>query len=135
MILVDTSVWIEGLRRGDSPEANWIRAAVRGKQTLCICGVIVTEVLQGVRHARDYAETKAQMEHLVYLLTPRETYVLAADIYRAARARGKTIRNTVDCIIAACALLNDVPLAQRDRDFETIADVSDLRLVDLGDAT
>ena len=131
MILVDTSVWVEGLRRGDSPEANWIRAAVRDKQTLCICGVIVTEVLQGVRHARDYAETKAQMEHLVYLLTPREAYILAADIYRAARARGRTIRNTVDCIIAACAIVNDVPLAQRDRDFHIIADLSDLRLVDL----
>jgi predicted nucleic acid-binding protein len=38
----------------------------------------------------------------------------------------------VDGIIAACAILNDVALAQRDRDFQIIAGLADLRLVDLG---
>ncbi len=72
------------------------------------------------------------LDRLPYIPTDREAYVLAADIYRAARARGRTIRNTVDCIIAACAIVNDVALAERGRDFHTIAELSDLRLVELG---
>jgi len=133
VILVDTSVWVEYLRDRDreSPAADWLDRAILRGETPCVCGVVLTEVLQGVRGQAEHRKVTRTLDHLPYIPTSREVHVLAAQIYRAARARGRTIRNTVDCIIAACAIANGVALAQRDRDFQIIADLSDLRLVDL----
>jgi len=127
-MLVDSSVWVDYFRGGPSPEADYLDAAIAADADLCLCGVVLTEVLQGIGPPRVYRKVRGQLDALLYLPTPREAYALAADIYRAARAQGRTIRNTVDCIIAACAIVHDVPLLQRDRDFVTIASVSKLQL-------
>jgi len=49
------------------------------------------------------------------------TYLQAADIYRQGRRKGFTIRSSTDCLIAAIAIENRVPLWHRDRDFAAIA--------------
>jgi predicted nucleic acid-binding protein len=131
LILVDTSLWIDALRDDGSPEAEWVRGNILEEAQLCTCGAIVTEILQGARSPREYRHANKLINELTYLPTPRSAYTLAADIYRAARTKGETTRSTVDCIIAACAIVNDVPLVQKDRDFVTIASVSDLQLIRL----
>ncbi len=129
MILVDTSVWIDYFRGVDSPEAQRLSSDIAGDENLCICGIILTEILQGIKSETRYKAVKRLLKALIYLPIPREAYYLAADIYRAAQKRGHTIRNTVDCIIAASAISNKVQLFQKDRDFLTIASVSKLALV------
>ncbi len=129
MILVDTSVWIDYFRGVDSPEARRLASDIAGDEDVCICGMILTEILQGIKSESQYGTVKRSLEALLYLPISRDAYHLAADIYRAARKRGKTIRNTVDCIIAACAITNNVRLLQKDRDYLTIASVSKLKLV------
>jgi len=128
VILVDTSVWIDFLKGNDSAADRWITSAINQGRAICICGVILTEILQGLRSGRQVREITRLFEPVIYLLTVRDSYILAADIHRAARARGKAIRNTTDCIIAACAITNNMPLAQKDKDFVTIAELSDLEL-------
>lgn len=128
MILVDTSVWIDLLKGNDTAADRWLTSAINQGRAICICGLILTEILQGLRPGKQVREITRLFEPVIYLLTVRDSYTLAADIHRAARARGKTIRNTTDCIIAACAITNNVPLAQKDKDFVTIADLSDLEL-------
>ena len=129
MILVDTSVWVEHFRGTEAAEALWLADALAADEELCICGLVLTEILQGISSQRQHRVTSSFLESLVYLPAERETHVLAAELYRTARKKGRTIRNTVDCIIAACAIAHDVPLLQRDRDFVTIADLSALQLV------
>jgi hypothetical protein len=51
----------------------------------------------------------------------------AVDLYRLARQGGFTVRSSVDCLIAACALRHDLEVVHRDRDFTAIARVSALR--------
>ena len=51
----------------------------------------------------------------------------AVDLYRAARKRGATVRSSVDCLIAACALRNGAEILHRDRDYSSLARVSALR--------
>jgi predicted nucleic acid-binding protein len=46
--------------------------------------------------------------------------VAAADIYRKCRKRGKTVRKTVDCIIAAIVRENELTLFHNDADFGVI---------------
>ncbi len=129
MILVDTSVWIDFFRDVESCETTWLINVITDNDNLCICGPILAEILQGIVSGRECKKVKRFFSPFIYLPTLRNTYYLAADIYRAARANGKTVRNTIDCIIAACAIENDVQLLQQDKDFLTIADVSKLKLV------
>ena len=129
MILVDTSVWIDHLRDEASPEARRLARALEDNEDLCICGLIWTEILQGIRSDRQYRQVKRSLGALIYLPLDRAGHTRAADLYRRARRHGRTIRNTADCIIAACAIAHNVPLLQKDRDFETIAAVCELRLV------
>ncbi|HPD17546.1 MAG TPA: PIN domain-containing protein [Planctomycetota bacterium] len=129
MTLVDTSVWVDYFRDAATPEAGWLEHAILDDADLCVCGPVLTEVLQGVRSDTELATVQQAMRELVYLETSREAHEAAAAIYRAARKRGKPIRNAVDCVIAACAIAHDVPVLQSDRDFASIASVSQLRLI------
>lgn len=63
--------------------------------------------------------------------TPLKTYIHVADIYRACRAKGFTIRKTNDCLIAAVAIEYSCELLYKDKDFKdfiSIAECVDLRL-------
>jgi predicted nucleic acid-binding protein len=128
MILVDTSVWIDFLRGAGSAEAGCLASLLEEESDICICGLILTEILQGIRESGQHRKVRRSLEPLIYLPTHRSVYVRAADIYRAARARGETIRNSLDCIIASVAIEHGVPLLQRDRDFTLIAAHSRLKL-------
>ncbi len=128
MILLDTSVWIDALRGTQTPEVLRFRKAIEADETICICGLVLTEVLQGMKSEEDAQAFRDAVGSYVYLTMRRTTYLLAARIARAARARGKAVRSAIDCLIAACAIVNGVSLLQKDRDFQTIAEVSDLRL-------
>ena len=128
MILVDTSVWVDFFRGAETRQARRLRDLLAGEAVVCTCGLIVTEVLQGVRRPAQYRRVRDSLERLLYLPTVRETYVQAAEIYRTARRRGRTLRSTVDCVIAACAIDHDVAILHRDRDYDAIAELSPLRI-------
>lgn len=51
----------------------------------------------------------------------------AINPYRTARRQGLTIRSSLDCIIAACALRKDLTVLHHDRDYEALARISGLR--------
>jgi len=57
-----------------------------------------------------------------------ETFLVAANIYRTLRARGITIRNSVDCMIAAVCIQQGAHLLHNDRDFDRIAGHCDLQV-------
>jgi predicted nucleic acid-binding protein len=50
-------------------------------------------------------------------------------MYRSGRRRGLTIRSSADCLIAAIAIENRVPVWHKDRDFAAIATFTDLAVV------
>ncbi len=129
MILVDTSVWIDFFRGTHSAETRWLASALKNDEDLCICGMVLTEILQGIDDRNQYRRVKRSLDALLFLPTTRVAYELAAEIYRAAKRAGKTVRNSVDCIIAACAIVNKASLVQCDRDYRTLAGVSKLKLV------
>ena len=55
----------------------------------------------------------------------------AADLYRRCRARGSTIRSPLDCLIAAVAIRIDAAVLHEDRDFDALAQYTELRTVEL----
>jgi predicted nucleic acid-binding protein len=120
MLLVDTTVWIDFFASRELPHVRLLEDALLQDDDICICGVILTEVLQGIRDDKDYRKITKRFQSLVFLPMTPETFILSADIYRLLRKKGITIRNAVDCMIAAVAIEHRVPLLHNDRDYEPI---------------
>ena len=124
MLLVDTSVWIESFRaRGglDLEELVDIDEVVT-------CLPVIQEVLQGFDDQRAYNVAREAMLHLPCVESPLRQPVFqeAVDLFRSARRAGLSVRSGVDCLIAACALRNALPVLHRDRDFTLLARVAPL---------
>jgi predicted nucleic acid-binding protein len=125
MILVDTSVWIEVFRaRGAFQMEDHVSL-----DDVVTCLPVVQEVLQGFQDEGAYRHARQAIFALPMLEAPlgQDVFEEAVRLYRAARRAGLTIRSSVDCLIAACAVRADVELLHRDRDFPALARVSSLR--------
>jgi predicted nucleic acid-binding protein len=53
----------------------------------------------------------------------------AIDIYRTLRKKGVTVRKSIDCLIAAYAIIGKMSLLHKDNDFEEIAKEYKLRIL------
>jgi predicted nucleic acid-binding protein len=128
MILVDTSVWIDFFNGHESVEAMHLRSCIEEMQPLTLPGIVLTEILVGMRtdaEAERVAEALSAFDPLPEL-DPTD-YRKAAEIFRACRGRGFTIRSTADCLIAQLCLRHGYDLLAKDRDFDSIAAVFPLR--------
>jgi len=125
-VLVDTSAWVDFFNGHPSPEAEALSRLIREEADVLTCGVVVAEVLQGLRKSKTLTQIEQHFLDMEWL-TPiePETYVDAAGLYRSLRSKGVTIRSTIDCMIAGLADENDVLLLSKDRDLRLIIE-SDL---------
>ena len=121
MILVDTSVWIDYFAGTKNNYCTCLKTAIMNSEDLCTCGVIFTEVLQGIRHDKEFDKVLQVIDDLLYLPQQKSTHILAAEIYRFLRKKGKTIRKPIDCIIAAVSIENSAFILHNDKDFVVIA--------------
>jgi predicted nucleic acid-binding protein len=126
MILVDTSVWIEVFRTRRPLDLESVVAL----EEVVTCLPVVQEVLQGFGDERAFRVARDSMAALPIVESPLSLVVVneAVALYRAARRAGLTVRSSVDCLIAAAALRNDLEVLHRDRDFEALSRVSGLRV-------
>jgi predicted nucleic acid-binding protein len=128
MILVDTSIWIELLA------GRTKLASVDDLTHFVTCGPVVQEVTQGLRSGREsdaFRTAFLAVERLSDPL-PLNVFLEAAELYRYGRSRGYTIRSSTDCLIAAIAIENRVPVWHCDRDFSNIARYTRLSIFDSG---
>lgn len=117
MILVDSSVWIDFFRGSATPQAEILDALI-DNQLLTIGDLILAEVLQGFPDERSAREATVLLSQLELVeLCGREIAVKAARNFRTLRARGITVRKTIDCIIATFCIENGCQLLHNDRDF------------------
>lgn len=117
MVMVDTTVWIDFFGGKSQPHVKLLETLINERDDICICGIILTEILQGIREDTAYKKTKRLLENLIFLPMHYSSFVLSAEIYRKLRRKGITIRKTMDCMIAAVAIENDIALVHNDRDF------------------
>jgi hypothetical protein len=128
MVLIDTTVWIDFFADRNEPHVARLQELIENEEDFALCGVILTEVLQGIRPDTDFKKTKEYLGDLIVLPMRQATFFRAADIYRSLRKRGITIRKPVDCMIASVAIEYDIHLLHNDRDFDHIAKHSKLRI-------
>ena len=109
MILVDSSVWIDYFNGTVTPESTQLDVML-GVQAICVGDLILAEVLRGFRHNKDFKTAKA--------LAGKRIAIKSAENYRLLRAKGITIRKTIDTLIATFCIENNLPLLHSDKDFQ-----------------
>ena len=117
MILVDSSVWIDYFRGDETPQVELLDGMF-GRARLAVGDLIVAEVLQGIQDAREFHLVRHTLEAFAQIdLAGHDIAVKAAMNFRALRARGVTVRKTIDSIIATRCIEDGLTLLHTDRDF------------------
>lgn len=127
MILVDSSVWIDYFRNAIGPETDRLDALL-GEELLIVGDIILAEVLQGFGSDADFNTALGLLGTLPTVdIGGREVGIEAARNFRRLRARGITVRKTIDTLIATWCILNDTRLLYSDRDFDPFVEHLGLR--------
>ena len=117
MIVVDSSVWIDNIRNANTSQVELLRSANAAQ--IIVGDLIILEVLRGLRTEAEAAKQEERL--LSFSVTPLadpDLAVIAASHYRWLRARGITIRSSVDLVIATFCLTYRHYLLHDDRDFD-----------------
>jgi len=127
--MVDTTVWVDFFGGKNTVQVQTLEQYLKDGEDICICGVILSEVLQGIREDSDYTKTLSRFDSFLFLQMNRPTFVKAAELYRTLRRQGVTIRKAVDCMIASVAIEHNIALLHNDKDFDPIEKLCGLRVV------
>jgi predicted nucleic acid-binding protein len=129
VIVVDTSAWVEYLRKTGSPANTALKQGLARGDELGVVDVVRMELLAGAGSDEQVVTASRLLARGVALpaLSPGD-HEYAAMLYRAARRSGATVRSMIDCLVAAVAVRLDSPVLAQDRDYDVLAQVCPLRL-------
>jgi predicted nucleic acid-binding protein len=129
VVIVNTTVCVDYFRGLRNPETDWLGAEI-DRQRLGLTDIILCEVLQGVHADSTAADVERRLRKLeVFETVGVELAIEAARNYRTLRARGHTVRKTIDCLIATFCIRGGHSLLHRDRDFDPFETYLDLSVV------
>ena len=126
MILIDTSAWVEFLRDTGSPVCELVDELLSGE--IAICDAVRMEVLAGARDESHLTSLRRLLARASAIPTQATDYDDAAALYRRCRRRGETVRKLIDCLIAAAAIREGIPVLHNDADFDALARHTELRV-------
>ena len=125
MILVDTSVWVQALRQGDSDEAHEL-SRLLDEDLVTLAAPVRLEILSGAGK-RHLATLERLLSALPVLYPERSTWDLALSWVDIATRRGQQF-GLADLLIGAQATETDAAIWSLDRDFERLASLGLVRL-------
>jgi predicted nucleic acid-binding protein len=127
-VIIDTSVWIETFRpKGDKSLGDLVKQLIRSGRVL-LPGIIKAELLRGAKTPAEFERLKDLLEGLTYLPLNESFWdELAAFSFNLFR-KGLAVP-LLDTAIAFLSIQNHVPLLQRDRHFDMMAKVTELKLL------
>jgi hypothetical protein len=125
MILVDTSVWIHVLKDKTGNVVGAFRSRI-GNEVIVFSRFVQLELLQGANDEHEWSRLDEYLSAQYYLEASEKTWRNAARIYFELRRSGTTVRSPIDCCIACVAMESEAMLLHRDRDFESIANITPL---------
>ena len=80
------------------------------------------ELLAGAKNQPEHSRMRARLLALPRLTVRGLTdFEAAAELYRACRTKGATVRRLMDCLIAAVAIRENASILHNDLDFEVLA--------------
>ena len=130
MTLVDSTVWIDFFDGVSNAHTLWLEKAIKSKR-IGLTDLILCEVLQGFRPEKAFRTAKdALLEFRVFETGGEQMALASVQNYRFLKSKGKTIRKTIDCLIATFCLLEGHSLLHRDRDFDVFERYLGLNVID-----
>ncbi len=123
MILVDSSVWIDYFRGTATRKSEFLARQIdTGGVEIATGDLIVAEVLQGFRSEKQAREAVAAFDLIETVdIGGRTLAVKSAHNYRFLRAKGVTVRSTIDCLVATFCIERRIHLLHDDRDYDSFA--------------
>ena len=117
MIFVDSSVWIDYINDLDSAHTEKLEQ-ILGRQEVVVGDLVLAEVLQGCSDPKLFKETVRLFRLADFVVVGSYRIAIEASRnYIALRAKGITIRKTVDTLIATRCIVDNYELLHNDRDF------------------
>jgi predicted nucleic acid-binding protein len=117
MVIIDTTVWIDYLRGIVTKETSWFERELTS-QRFGLTDLILCEVLQGVADEAIARQVLRQLSLFqIYDTGGEDLAVATARNFRMLRQRGRTVRKTIDGLIATFCLRQGFSLLHCDRDY------------------
>jgi predicted nucleic acid-binding protein len=116
VVIVDSTVWVDYFNGHHNPETDWLDARP-DQERLGLTTIILSEVLQGVFKLEVFEGATVALA------------VQAARNYGTLRGRGRTVRKTIDVLIATFCLQEGHALLHRDRDFDPFENLLGLSVI------
>jgi predicted nucleic acid-binding protein len=116
-VLVDSSYYIERLRAGEDPFEDL--ASHADETDFFTCGLVMIEVLRGMKVKKAHDRLAALMGAMIYVPTPNRVWERAAELAWQLDRQGRIMQVT-DLMIAVCALEADAFLLTHDSDFRRV---------------
>lgn len=127
MVIVDSSVWIDFLRKHETPEVVILNSLAQGED-VGMGDLILYEVLQGVSPAQRFDRVKSYMLRFQVFTMGGRDMVLEA-IHNAQSLRAKGVQpGAVDCLVATLCIVTGSQLLTSDHHFQPFADILGLEL-------
>ena len=127
MILIDSSVWIDYFRAANTLQTSLLDRMF-GSAPFVVGDLILAEVLQGVTDEMEFARVKKTLDLFTRIdIAGHDIALKAAKNYRVLRARGVTVRKTIDTLIATRCIEDGLTLLYSDRDFDPFVHFLKLR--------
>jgi predicted nucleic acid-binding protein len=124
MTLIDTSSWVDALRRDGDPEVKTRVAALMRAGTAAWCDIVRLELWSGLRGAAERKHMEELEADVVNLPTNDAVWARARLLTQRARAKEVTVPAT-DLLIAACAWEHGVALEHDDAHLTALAALFD----------
>ncbi len=135
MIVLDTSVLSHVFRRPPTRQAAsdivaHFRTLVSEGRSLVIPGVVLQELLSGIRDEVQFERLRASLEGFPLILAEEADHIEAARLMNLVKRRG-IAASSFDMLIAATPIRRQAVLVTLGRDFETLAPLIPLSLLEL----
>lgn len=123
--LVDTSLWIDLFSDKSGAVATFLDPYLDADQ-IYVCDAIHLELVRGVRTEKEKQRLEGDLNAFRWAETTEMVWQRARQLAFNLRRKGVST-STVDTLIAATALANDLGLLHCDRDFELISNHTELK--------
>lgn len=117
MVIIDTTVWIDYLRGLVTKETSWFEGELTS-QRFGLTDLILCEVLQGVTEESIASQVLRRLSLFqIYDTGGEDLAVATARNFRTLRQRGRTVRRTINGLIATFCLRQGFSLLHCERDY------------------
>jgi predicted nucleic acid-binding protein len=129
VIFVDSSVWIDFFN-GHSTHATARLAQALAVEPVLVGDLVLCEVLRGARSEAQAVLLERELRKCRFVsMLDTDLAVTAAKNYRLLRAKGFTVRSTIDLIIGSYCIAHRHTLLHTDRDYDPMQHVLGLKVV------